>query len=225
MMASDGTWPGVPPEVPPPRRPEEPDEPGRDPGAPPTPMVVPPARREPRLDEYGLLARRTVLLLAPLTHGTATRAAAEVMALDADGDSEITLHLCCREGELLPALMLAETIDLAASPVVAMARGVVGGAALAPFAAADRRTASRHATFRLGEPEVSLSGTAGDLPAKAEELLGHVDQLRAWVVAATGQPGRTVAGDMERGRLLDADAARAYGLIDEVPSRPDERPD
>jgi ATP-dependent Clp protease, protease subunit len=215
------SWPEVPPEVPPPRPAPEPREPSWPAPAPPVPLVAP-ARRPARADEYGLLERRTVLLLGPLTHDAATRAAAQVMALDADGEGEIALHVSCQDGELLAALMLAETVDLAASPVIATAKGLIAGVALAPFAAADRRMASSRATFRLSEPTLSLEGAASDLTARAEELLSHVGRLRAWIAEATGRSPATVAEDMERGRLLDADDALDYGLLDEILSGPGE---
>jgi ATP-dependent Clp protease, protease subunit len=213
---TDGTWPDIPPEVPPPRHPELPPEPEpARPTAPPVPMVLPATRARDR----SLADHRIVLLLGPLDHDLATRTAAEVMTLDATGDGEITLHMSCPDGDLLAALMLAETIHLTAAPVIAIARGVVGGVALAPFAAAGRRTGSSRATFRMSEPHGSLSGIASEVTAGAEELRQHVDRLQTWLVEATGQPKATIAEDLQRGRILDAADALAYGLLDEITGR------
>jgi ATP-dependent Clp protease, protease subunit len=215
----EAIWPEMPPEVPPPRPSPRPDEPSPPAPAPPVPLVIP-ARPPVRVDEYGLLERRTVLLFGPLTHDAATRAAAQVMALDAEGEGEISFHLSCQDGDLLAALMLAETIDLATSPVIATAKGMVADVALAPFTAADRRVASSRATFRLSEPTLSLEAAASDLTTRTEELLEHADRLRAWISEATGQPPASVLDDMKRGRLLDAGAALDYGLLDEIVSGP-----
>lgn len=219
MADPEATWPEIPPEVPPPRPSPEPDEPSPPAPAQPVPLVMP-ARPPARVGDEGLLERRTVLLFGPLTHGAATRAAAQVMALDAEGEGEISLHISCQDGELLAALMLAETIDLATSPVIATAKGMVAGVALAPFAAADRRVASSRAMFRLSEPTLSLEAVASELTTRTEELLTHVGRLRAWIAEATGQPPTSVADDMERGRMLDASAALDYGLLDEILSGP-----
>lgn len=217
MTEGAGIWPDVPPEVPPPWRPDRPDpeEPGRRSPEPHVPLVVPPDRPG-RLEDRGLLGHRTVLLVGPLEHESATQAAAQVMTLDAEAEGEISLHVACQDGDLGAALMLAETVDLTAAPVCAVAKGVVGGVALAPFAAAQRRIGSRRATFRLFEPRLALSGVASELTAQAEELLQQVDQLHAWLAAATGQPTATIADDFARRLTLDAEAALAYGLLDEI---------
>jgi ATP-dependent Clp protease, protease subunit len=219
---TDGTWPEIPPEVPPPRRPDLPEEPEpARPTPPPVPMVFPSTRPRDR----SLADHRIVLLLGPLDHDLATRTAAEVMTLDATGDGEITLHMSCQDGDLLAALMLAETIHLTAAPVVATVRGVVGGVALAPFAAADRRTGSSRATIRMSEPHGSLSGVASEVSAGAEELRRHVDRLHTWLAEATGQQKATIVEDLRRGRILDAADALAYGLLDEVTERSEAGPD
>jgi ATP-dependent Clp protease protease subunit len=181
--------------------------------------LVPPAGPTRHLEDRGLLEHRTVLLTGRLDDEVATRVAAQVMTLDAEGSDEIALHVACEGGELLAALMLAETIGLVSAPIRAVAKGVVGEVALAPFAAAARRTATPRASFRLAEPQLSISGAASEITAEADNLRRHVARLHTWVSDATGQPLETVALDMERRRTLDVDEALAYGLIDEVATR------
>jgi ATP-dependent Clp protease protease subunit len=216
----DETWPRTPPEVPPPRWPGEPDErPAEPPPArtvPPVPMVLPMARPDHRA---GAL-QRTVLLLGRLDDDRATRAAAEVMTLDAEGDDEITLHLACREAELTAALMLAETIAVANAPVRTVATGLVAGPALAPFAAADRRVATPRAMFRFSEPRHDLSGVASEITVAADEARRLTDRLRDWIATATRRDPDQVATDLDRGLLLDADEAVAYGLVHDLLTAP-----
>jgi ATP-dependent Clp protease, protease subunit len=218
MTDVHGIWPDIPPEVPPPRRPDAPPDPERTPAAPWVPVVWPAA---PGIGgERDLLTHRIVLALGALDHDLATRVAAEIMMLDAEGGDPITLHLAAHDGALLSALMVAETISLAASPVVAVAKGVVGGVALAPFAAADRRSASPHVTFRMTEPRLDVSGVASELTAGVQEFERQVKRFHRWIADATGQPESTIAQDMRRGRILDAEAALAYGLVHEIVTGP-----
>lgn len=214
--------PDVPPEIPPPWRPEWPDEPDRPHPAIPVPLV--PARDEQGRRENAagrLLEHRIVMLFGPLDSASATRVAAQVMTLDAEADAEIRLHLSCEDGELAAALTLADTVDLVRSPVLAHARGAVGGVGLAPFCAAARRLAGPETTFRLSEPTFALSGDSQDVLTGADEVRRQAGLLHARVVAATGRPQQEVAADMARGRVLDAREALDYGLIDAITVPPD----
>lgn len=163
-----------------------------------------------------LAERGVVLLTGALDVAAATRAAAQLMLLDASHDGPVELHLTCPDGDLDAASMLAETIALMRVPVRALCRGVLGGPALDPYAAASRRLASPHATFVLREPVASAHGRADDVAAMAD-VQGR--QLAAWharLAAATGRATVEVAQDLRTGRVLTAQEALAYGLVHEL---------
>lgn len=215
--------PDVPPEVPPPWRPDDPSrEPAPGPGpSPPIPTVPVPGSETPGHDRgedalERLLAHRTVVVNGVLTDQVATRAAAQLMALNAEGDDAVTLHLNCRSGDLDAALALADTVALMTVEVIAHCRGKLGGPALAVFAAADRRVCSAHATLRFRDPQVSVSGRAGELETEARALRAQVDRLITVIAEASRQSRERVADDMRTGRVLDAEQAVAYGLADEI---------
>ena len=211
-------WPGTPPEIPPPRRPDDPGDPQPRPTPFPIPMVAPAQR--PREGVPELLSHRILLLFGPLDREAATDRAAQLMTLDAAGEDEITFHLACHEGALDAALMLAETIELMVSPVVMIATGVVGGVGLAPFVAAGHRLASEHATFWMREPSLAVAGVASQLIAEAEVALQQLQWFQELLAVATGRGRHEIAADMRAGRTFDAPAARDYGLIAEITSRP-----
>lgn len=182
-------------------------------------MVLPGGKASRRHD-WGLRDQRTVLLLGPLDPAAAAAATAQVMTLDADGDDDIILHMACGEGDVLAALTLADVIHLANARVIAVAKGMTGGVAVAPFAAADRRVASPRASFHLKEPRLTLAGTALELANGADEARRQIDQFQSWIAGATGRPRQAIADDLHRGRLLDADAAVDYGLVHEILADP-----
>lgn len=218
--SSGGPWPNVPPEVPPPWRPgHPPHEPDPDPSpAPAVPLPADPPWRELLAPDVldRLLAQRIVMVAGMLTEVAATRAAAALMTLNAEGDQPVTLHLNCPDGDLDAALALADTVRLMTVPVTADCRGRLGGPALAVLAAADRRRCSPHATFRFAEPRACLTGPAQQVDAQAAALRDRVGVLAACIAEATGRDPEQVAGDLRDGRVLDAPAAVAYGLVHEL---------
>jgi ATP-dependent Clp protease protease subunit len=166
--------------------------------------------------EAELLDRRVVRLWGPLDDEVVARACAEMMALDATGDSAVQLYVASSGGPLGSALTLMATMDLLGVPVNVTCLGLVEGAAVGVVAAGAHRTAAPHARFRLKEPEVSASGNAARLEAWAEhhrlELARFVNRLSE----ATGRPAEHIEADLCLGCWLGAEEARRYGLVDEV---------
>ena len=165
---------------------------------------------------------RTVMLVGARDDEIAARLAAQIMALDAAADgAPIELHVATRSAELDAALLLADVVGATAAPVVAVARGIVGGPALAPFAAASERRGSRHVLFAFVEPELGAgSATVRDVPAVADAFARQVAVLHGWVANATGRPVSEVADDFRRGHSMDAAEALHYGLLDAVDDAP-----
>jgi ATP-dependent Clp protease protease subunit len=212
MTRTEQQVPEWPPPTPSPWRPAPPapQEPRRI-----VPFVTPP----PSDDDVpaALLRRRVVLLAGPLTWAAANEAAAKLMLLDAAGSEPVRLHVSCPDAELAPALMLADTVDLVRGRVDAVAQGIVASAALAPFAASDRRLALPHAVFQFREPTMPpASGSAEQVAAAADGHRQATDQLRGWLVRATGHSADRIDEDLRSGRFLTAAEAVRYGLVAEV---------
>ena len=171
-----------------------------------------------------LRGRRVVTLTGRLDDALASMVAAELMALDADGDDAITLQVDCQGGTVEAAFTLMDTIDLLGVPVRTRCVGRADGVAAAVVAVAPSRAATPHARFRLAVPEVSFIGSAANLEANAREHQRQLEQFVSRLAAATGRPFEHVEADIERGRWLDAEEALTYGLIDEI-ERPERGPD
>jgi ATP-dependent Clp protease protease subunit len=163
-----------------------------------------------------LWSRRVVLLSGELSDKAATTASTELMTLDAAGNDPITLQVDCHGGTLSAALMLIDVIDLLGVEVHARCGGRAEGPAVGIVAAAPKRTATPHARFRLGIPEVQLSGPAADIERSARAHQEQVEVFVSRLARATGRPFERVEADLERREYLDADAALAYGLVDEI---------
>ena len=163
-----------------------------------------------------LFARRIVLVTGRLDDDTAAAAAGALMALDANADKPIELHLDSPDGTLEAAFVLIDTLDLLRAMLRVQCRGQVGGPAIGVVAAADHRAAAPHARFHLSQPTERFAGTPDEIAARSQQQQDLLWRLYARLARRTGRPAEEIAEDMRRGRYLDAREALEYGLIDEV---------
>jgi ATP-dependent Clp protease protease subunit len=217
------TWPW-PPEVP--RRPHEPPYPPETPGEPsppnhPSPTPILPSWEEPDPDWAErrildrLLDQRVILLSGHLDAQMAERAVAQLLLLDrTDHSRPIELHLSCKGSDLEASLALAAAVDLARAQVRVMVTGTLSGPALAVLCAAPERAAHRHATFVLTLPHASAQGAATAVATQAEEHQRAVAQLVERISAVSGRAEELVDQDLRSGRVLSAEEAESYGLVD-----------
>jgi ATP-dependent Clp protease protease subunit len=166
-----------------------------------------------------LLALRAVLLTGPLDAGLAAGVCAQLLALAARAPEPISLYLASPDGELDAAVTVMDALDTFGLPVDAVVTGHLGGPALGVLAAADRRRAYRHATFRLAEPQVRRRGTGAQLAAEAARTIALLGALYERLARATGRPIEELRHDARAGRVLTAAEAVDYGLVESIVER------
>jgi ATP-dependent Clp protease protease subunit len=215
MDSSTATWPPWPPEVPPLRPPSRPEEP-------PAPRPILPSWEEPNQPLWDrdvadrLLEQRVIVLGGRLDDPVASRVTAQLLLLGGRDARPIELHLACTEADLEPSLALAGAVELVEAPVHAIARGTLRGPAVAVLCAAQQRAAHRHTMFVLSLPQFTGEGTAGQLAGLAEQHERQVARLRDLITRASGRAVADVAADLEAGRVLSADEAIEYGLVNQL---------
>jgi ATP-dependent Clp protease, protease subunit len=164
-----------------------------------------------------LFDQRTVMLRGPLTGAVATQTAAALLTLDAIGPEPVQLHLASADGELPAAFAVVDAIDAMRAEVHAVVTAQAGGAVIAVLAAADRRSAHRHARLRLAEPRAAgVTGTADEVAAAAGRHLRDLEEVIVRLAEVTGQPRSRIEDDLSAGRTLSAPEAVEYGLIETV---------
>lgn len=167
-----------------------------------------------------LFDRRIVVLGGTLTPTAADQTAAALLALDAAGDEPVQLHLAVTGGELAAAFAVVDAVEAMTASLHALVTAETGGAAVAVLTAAARRLAYPHARIRLAEPKATpVTGTADQVAAAAGQYLRELEEFAVRLAEVTGRPRSRVEDDLSAGRLLDAEQAREYGLIDEIVRR------
>jgi ATP-dependent Clp protease protease subunit len=163
-----------------------------------------------------LLQRRIVLAHGRLDGARATELSAKLMTLGASGEEPITLHLRMPDGDLEAAFAVADAITVVACPVHIVVGGQTGGPALLVLAEGRRREMTPHATLRLTEPSGAFEGDATDVAAAEHEHRRRVDAFYIRLAEVTGREVDEIREDARGGRLLTADQALEYGLIERI---------
>ncbi|AGZ40390.1 ATP-dependent Clp protease proteolytic subunit [Actinoplanes friuliensis] len=167
--------------------------------------------------EERLFDQRIVMIRGPLTGQAASGIAAALLTLDTAGPEPVQLHIASSGGDLNAAHAVIDVMDAMTAPVHAVVTSEAGGAVLAVLAAAERRSAYRHARFKLAEPRAAgVTGTADEVAAAAGQHLRELEEVVLRLVEVTGQSRSRIEDDLSAGRSLSSAEARDYGLIDEV---------
>ena len=78
------------------------------------------------------------------------------------------------------------------------------------------------ARVMIHQPLGGYQGQASDIEIHTREILTLRDRLNSVLAKHTGQPIERIAKDTDRDNFMDAEAAKAYGIVDAVLDR---RPD
>lgn len=170
--------------------------------------------------ESELYKNRTLRLVGPLDDEAAARLGAALMAMDAEGDDAVELHVSSTSGSMDAAMVLIDTIDLLGVPVRATALGSVHGPAAFVLALSPVRFASPHASVRLEEPKTNHAGRPEDLLRAAELNEARMATLLQRLEDATGKSPEEVASYLREGRIFTAAEAAEVGLVDEIANNP-----
>jgi ATP-dependent Clp protease, protease subunit len=164
--------------------------------------------------EERLLDQRVVALAGDLDDETVNRAVATLALLDAEGDEPVRLRLSGVSADLGAVLTLVDALDLMGAPVHATALGALTGPAVALLAVADHRVAGPHTSLELREPRAGRALHSRDVEAWAAERARQLHRLQQRLAEACGCPVEQIAADMTAGRVLGAQEAKDYGLVD-----------
>jgi ATP-dependent Clp protease, protease subunit len=213
-----GSFPPRPPMPPwrpgPPERPDQPPQPPRpNPAIQPTRVWVEQGEWPGRLYER-LLNQRIVMASGCLDGEAATRLCAQLLTLDAEGEGPIRLELHNLDADLPAALTVMGVLDTLRVPVTAYAGGRTSGPGLGVLASARHRRAYPNAFFAMSEPKVSFDGSVTDVAMHEEQVRAMLDELYARLAEVTGHELDEVRDDARQGRLLTAEQAIGYRLIE-----------
>lgn len=184
-------------------------------------------RGERVMDVYSqLLSERIIYLGTAIDAGVANTVIAQLLHLEsANPTSPISLYINCEGGDPSAMLAIYDSMQYIKAPVTTTCVGQafgVGAVLLAGGEPGDRAMLP-HTRIVLHQPALNTGRAAvPDLILHADELVRVRGEMEKILSAHTGQSVTRLREDTDRDRVFTAEAAREYGLIDEVlHSRPE----
>lgn len=166
-----------------------------------------------------LLRDRIVFLGEEINDLVANVVIAQLLFLESeDPDKEITLYINSPGGIVYSGLAILDTMHYLRAPVATMCVGMAASMAAVLLAAGHRgrRVALPHSRILIHQPHGGAKGQTSDIEIQAREFRHLKDTLARLLADASGKSREVVANDFDRDNYLSAEAAKEYGLIDEV---------
>ncbi|TWG91199.1 ATP-dependent Clp protease protease subunit [Nocardioides sp. J9] len=177
-------------------------------------------RGERIMDVYShLLTERVVYLGTAIDAGVANALVAQLLFLEADNpDRDIQLYVNCEGGDPSAMLAVLDTMQYVRPQVATTCVGqaVAVGAVLLAAGAPGKRSALPHARVVLHQPAAQGRGPIPDLILQADEVVRVRSEIEKVLSRHTGQDVATLRADTDHDRVFTAEAAREYGLVDQV---------
>ena len=181
------------------------------------------SRGERTYDIYSrLLKDRIIFLGTPIDDTVANLIMAQLLHLESDDpDKDVFLYINSPGGSITSLFAIYDTMNYIKPDVNTVCMGMAASAAAVILAggAAGKRFALPHARVMLHQPHGGAQGQASDIEIQAKLIVEMREQLNAILAEHSGQPIEKVEKDTERDYWMLADAAKEYGIIDQVLTR------
>ncbi|MCH6553219.1 MAG: ATP-dependent Clp protease proteolytic subunit [Acidobacteria bacterium] len=179
------------------------------------------SRGERAYDIYSRLLRDNIIFIgSPIDDQIANLITAQMLFLDAeDPEKVIALYINSPGGSITAGMAVYDTIQFVRPQVATYCIGQAAsmGALLLAAGAPGKRYALPNSRILLHEPSISgLSGQATDIDIHAREILRLRAAINKLLAKHTGQPMERIEKDVNRDFIMDAEEAKAYGIVDEI---------
>jgi ATP-dependent Clp protease, protease subunit len=177
-------------------------------------------RGERAFDIYSrLLQQRIIFLGTPVNDEIANVVMAQLLHLESeDPDKDIALYINSPGGSITALFAIYDTMEYIKNDLSTICMGQAASAAAVLLAAGTpgKRFALPHSRILLHQPSGGAEGQSVDIEIQAQEILRMRDLLNEILAEKTGKTAEQINADTDRDFILDAPAAKEYGIIDEI---------
>ncbi|MEX1164032.1 MAG: ATP-dependent Clp protease proteolytic subunit [Nitriliruptor sp.] len=177
-------------------------------------------RGERAFDIYSrLLQQRIVFLGTPVNDEIANLVMAQLLHLESeDPDKDIAMYINSPGGSITALFAIYDTMAYIGNDVSTICMGQAASAAAVLLAAGTpgKRFALPHSRILMHQPSGQAEGQSVDIEIQAREILRMRDLLNEILAEKTGQSVEKIAHDTDRDFVLEAEAAKEYGVVDHI---------
>jgi ATP-dependent Clp protease protease subunit len=187
------------------------------------PMVVEQtARGERAYDIYSrLLKERIIFLGGGIDDDVANLIIAQLLFLEGeDPDKDINMYVNSPGGDLIASLAIYDTMQYVRPDIATICVGLAasGGALVLAGGSTGKRSALPYSRIMIHQPWGGAQGTTADIEIQAKEFLQMRSLMNEILAKHTRQPLERIERDTDRNFWMSAEAAKDYGIIDEIMS-------
>lgn len=185
------------------------------------PMVVEQTGRGERAyDIYSrLLKDRVIFVVGPIEENMANLVIAQMLFLESENpDKDISLYINSPGGVVTAGLAIYDTMQFIKPDVRTLCMGQAASAAslLLTAGTKGKRHCLSHSTVMIHQVLGGYQGQGSDIQIHAKETQRVSDTITNILSKHTGQSFDQIQKDTNRDNFMDAETAKAYGLIDSV---------
>ena len=179
------------------------------------------SRGERVYDLYSRLLKENIIFLGtPIDDTIANLICAQLIHLESENpDKDINIYINSPGGDITALFAIYDTMQFIKNDIATICLGQAASAAAVLLAAGTKgkRLALPHSRVLLHQPYGQVGyAQVTDLEIAAREILRMRELLEQILARHTGQPIERIHADTDRDFVMEADAALAYGVIDEI---------
>src|SRR3954469_24467451 len=172
-------------------------------------------------DPYSkLFDERIIFLGIQIDDASANDVMAQLFTLESiDPDRDISIYINSPGGSFTAMTAIYDTMQFVKPDVQTVCIGQAASAAAVLLAAGTpgKRAALPHSRILIHQPATEGTyGQSSDIEIQAREIMRIREQLEDILARHSGQKIEQVRKDIERDKILTAEEAKEYGLVDDV---------
>ena len=185
-----------------------------------TPYIL--EEREMRVTQMDIFSRmmmnRIIWLAGPVNDSMSTVVQAQLMFLDNLENKDITLHIDSPGGSVKSGLSIVDVMDYINSDIATINTGMAAsmGSILLGAGTKGKRSSLRFSRVMLHQVSSGAEGNIQDMRRSVAESEKYNDLLFELLGEYTNKDPQQVMKDADRDLWLNAEEAKAYGIIDHI---------